>query len=211
MLRAAGAAVGWLVLAGLVSPFAIAFALGLTGLGKPLAAYIVAGIIVLGAAIGGGAQFGRVMARLAGAAEPRRLAWAGGLGYGPVTIAMGVLLGVLEPVAVRAAAPLHVVFALMFAPAAGLVVAVVSVAFGIALRSGRLAAELALKAGAAAGLAFLAADLIQDLLGRRVGGPDAAATATMVTVTVVGCVAAAAAGGAVMLLILRRHAARVTT
>jgi hypothetical protein len=45
----------------------------------------------------------------------------------------------------------------------------------------------------AAAVAFLALNRAQDLLGRRVGGPNAAASATMITVTLVCYVGAAMA------------------
>ena len=44
------------------------------------------------------------------------------------------------------------------------------------------AGRLALRAALAGAAAFLIANVIQDLLGRRVGGPNAAETATMITV-----------------------------
>ncbi len=57
---------------------------------------------------------------------------------------------------------------------------------------------MALWAGLAAATAFLAADIVQDLLGRRVGAPGAERTATMLTVTFLGNIMAAFAGGGVM-------------
>jgi hypothetical protein len=73
-------------------------------------------------------------------------------------------------------------------------------------------AELALPAGLAAALAFLLADIAQDMLGRRVGAPGAELSATMLTVAFLGNTVAAFAGSAVIGLRLRagRTAARVS-
>lgn len=205
------AALGWLVVAGLVLPFSIAFGAGLTGLDSSLPEYVFAGIIVLAGATLAGAAFGRRLGLLAGAPDLRRMAWAGALGFGPAVIAAGILLGLAEPVALRATQgaglSIHLLFWLLFVPAVFVVVAVTGLAFGSALRSRSLGAELALKAGLAAATNFFVAALIQHLLGRRVGGPNAAATATMVTVTLVGVVLAAPAAGAAMGGICRRHLA----
>ena len=58
-----------------------------------------------------------------------------------------------------------------------------------------------------AGGAFLVADVVQDLLGRRVGGPNAGATSTMLSVMAIGDLAAAIAGSAVIGALLTRHEA----
>lgn len=229
--RAAAAGIGWLVLVGLVLPFGLAFVLGFTSLDASLTEYVLASLMILLGASAGGAGFVRAVARMAGVsgvagvaggadrtglAGPRmfrRLAWAGALGFGPAAITAGVLLGVGEPVALRAAAtwgiPIHILFPVLFVPATFAVIAVLGLAVGRALRSRRLAVALAWKAGLAAAAAFLVANVVQDLLGRRVGAPDAAATATMITVTLLGLIAAAAATGAVMAAALERHAAAV--
>jgi hypothetical protein len=57
-----------------------------------------------------------------------------------------------------------------------------SAAIGLAVGGGRLAGRLAWRGALAGATAFLIANVIQDLLGRRVGGPNAAQTATMITV-----------------------------
>lgn len=208
--RAALAAAGWLVLAGTAFPFALAFIAGLTGLDSSPGEYLLAAVIFLAGATLAAAAFGRRMAELTGIPSVRRMAWACALSYPPAIVLTASLLGFGEPVALRAtqslSIPIHVLFALMFVPATFFVVAVTGLAFGRALGSRPVGVELALKAGLAAAFAFLAADVIQHVLGRRVGGPNAAATATMVTVTLVAAIAAAAAAGAVMAPILRRHA-----
>lgn len=212
--RCALAAAGWLVIGGIVIPFALAYFAGLTGLESSPPEYSLAAIIVLtGTTVAGGA-FGRQLAEDTGVSDVKRMTWAGALSYGPAAIIAGMLLGFGEPAAFRAVQslgiPIHVLFGMMFVTAVFAVVAVTGLAFGRALRNGRVGVELALKAGLAAAVAFLAADVIQDLLGRRVGGPNAAASATMLTVALVGVLAAAAAAGAVMGSILRRHAERST-
>jgi hypothetical protein len=53
-------------------------------------------------------------------------------------------------------------------------------------------------AGAAAALAFLAANLLMESRGWVVGAPGAAERNTMIAVLLVGMIAAALAGGAVL-------------
>lgn len=207
--RTAVAAVGWLVFGGIIIPFSLAFLLGLTGLESTPFEYLMAGLIVVTGACLGGRGFGRRLARINGSPEVRRVGRAAAASYGPAVIVAGLVLGFGEPAAFRATQslglPIHVLFQMMFVPAVFLVVAVTGLAIGHALRHSP-AREVALKPGAVAALGFLVSTLIQDLLGRRVGGPGAAATATMVTVAFSGALVAAAAGGAMMHLVLHQHA-----
>jgi hypothetical protein len=172
---------------------------------------ILASAIVLLATTLGGVAWGASVGGLVGGAR-WPLAVAGGLGYGPSTTLATYLLNEAEVALVERglgpSLPLHVTFAVLFVVGLAAVAAVTGLALGGALRDRRLALRLAAGGGLAAGLAFLVADIVQDLLGRRVGGPNAAATATMLTVLLVGCLAAALAGGAVMAELLVRHARR---
>lgn|SRR5574341_539278 len=159
-----------------------------------------------------GAGWGRAMGRLAGALDARRMAWAGALGFGPPLLVAGVTLGQLEPFAVGRLAQLglevHVVFTLMFVPAAFLVAAAGGLSLGIGLRDAAFGRALAIGTGLAAAAAFLAVDLFMDAIGWRVGAPEAAKRATMLTVTGVGSLAAALAAGAYLGSALGRRAQR---
>ncbi|MBI1801394.1 MAG: hypothetical protein HY259_12950 [Chloroflexi bacterium] len=165
----------------------------------------IAAIPALAAVLGGGALWGDSMRRVMGAGERRRMAWAGALGYGPTVTLVGLALTGLEVVLVERGGanglPIHVVFSLLFTPAAFLIAASGGFALGLALRGwsptrSGMAGRLALGGGLAAGLAFLAIDLLLDTAGWRVGAPGAAERATMLTVALTGNLAAALAGGA---------------
>jgi hypothetical protein len=106
-----------------------------------------------------------------------------------MTVLAIIVLGRLEVEFVQRGGttlPIHVLFTLLFVPAAFICAFVIGAALGLALGDGRWAAGPAghpWRAGR--GVAFLTLNVLQDLLGRRVGGPNAAATATMITVTLV--------------------------
>ena len=149
----------------------------------------------------GSATWGRAMARLAGAPPTSRMAWAGVLGFAPISILVGLTLSRLEPIAVEQLGdrlPIHRLFTLLFVPSAFLISAVSAWSIGVGLRDHRLARSMALRVGVAAGLTFLAVNLIMESAGWVVGAPGAAERATMLTVAGLGNVAAALAGGAVM-------------
>jgi MFS family permease len=171
-----------------------------------------AGLAAIPALVGtfaGGAIWGRVMARLADREEARRMVWAGALGYGLAVILAGIGLSALEMAIVERgggpALPVHVVFTILFVPAASFVAAVGGLALGIALRNWSLAGRLGLFGGLAAGVAFLVVNLLMDSLGWRVGAPGAAERFTMLTVMFTGNLAAALAGGAVIGVLLTRE------
>ncbi len=154
----------------------------------------------------GAAAWGVLMGRLGGSRDTRRLALAGALGFGPLTLALAAGLGTLEPVIVASLGPLpiHRVFTLLFVPSAFLIAGVSAAALGLGLRRPRLALSLLWQVGLAAGLAFLAVNLLMEALGWVVGAPGAAERATMLTVLGVGVVGAALAGGAILGLALHR-------
>jgi len=155
-------------------------------------------IPALAALIGSGALWGRAMARLAGAVNVRRAAWAGGLSLGPLVILTAIGLGSLEVLLVEERAvdlPIHNVFTLLFVPAAFLVAGLTSLALGIGLGDRRLAWRMALAAALAGGLAFLAVNLTLQSFGFVVGGPGAAERATMILTLFAGMLGAALAGG----------------
>lgn len=68
----------------------------------------------------------------------------------------------------RTTLPIHGLFTLLFVSATFICAAVVGGALGLATGNGRLAIRLALSSGLAAAIAFLALNVLQDLLGRRV-------------------------------------------
>jgi hypothetical protein len=172
----------------------------------------LAAIPALAGTLGGGGAWGWLMARLAQTKEKWRMVWAGVFGYSlPVIVMIFALLGLelaltatFERVG-QQALPTHVVFTLLFVPTAFLIAATAGGALGVALRHRMLAWRLALSAGAAAGLAFLAVDLVMDTLGWRVGAPGAAERFTMLTVLMASSVGAALIGGTAMGVILNRY------
>jgi hypothetical protein len=156
---------------------------------------------------GGAALWGVRLGRLAGSHEWRRLALAGALGFAPITVALGIGLSALEPIAVAgfgAALPIHRLFTLLFVPTAGLIAGVSAAALGLGLRRPRLAVALLWQVGLAGGAGFLVVNLLMEALGWVVGAPGAAERATMLTVMFLGNVGAALAGGALLGLALHR-------
>lgn len=185
--------------------------IGLPGHVQAEAKTALAALPALVCVIAGGAWWGRSLAHILHLGDVKRLMWAGALGYGPTVILVGLLLSVLENLIVEQqrlpALPIHVVFTLLFTPAALVVAAVGALALGVALRRKGLAIRLALGAGLAAGLTFLLVDLLMDALGYRVGAPGAAERATMLTVMLTGNLAASLAAGGVIGFLLGRRAA----
>ena len=166
----------------------------------------LAGLMALALVVGGlslgGALWGRSVARRLGWANTRGVMAATGAAYCVVMIAAMQALGTLERVLVEqgrtGGVPLHVLFAILFTAATFVVVAVLGLVIGGLAKGWRLALKLALAAGTASALAFLLADVVQDLLGRRVGGPHAAETFTMISVAFIGNIVASFIGGGVM-------------
>lgn len=141
------------------------------------------------------------MGRLAQAGHWRRMALAGGLGFAPISIGLGIALQVLEPIALREYGdwlPLHRLFTVLFVPTAFLIAGVSAGSIGLALRNRPLAWRLLWQVGLAAALAFLVVNLLMESAGWVVGAPRAAERFTMLTVMSVGNLGAALAGGAVM-------------
>jgi hypothetical protein len=162
----------------------------------------------------GSAAWGRSMGRLAVVDEPRRMAWAGILGFAPITIVMGFLLFRLEPVALERFGerlPIHRVFTLLFVPTAFIIASVSAWAIGVGLRDKPLSRALAWRVGLTSAAAFLAVNLVMEAAGWVVGAPGAAERATMVTVMSLGNLVAALSGGAVLGLRLGRRAPAATT
>ena len=171
---------------------------------------LIAAVPTLIALAIGSAAWGRAMARLAGADASRRMAWAGILGFAPITLILAFSLLGLEPIAVErlgARYPIHRLFTILFVPTAFLISAVSAWAIGIGLRDKPLSRSLAWRVGLTGGAAFLLVNMIMESAGWVVGAPGAAERATMITVMSLGNLAAALAGGAVLGLTLGRRAA----
>lgn len=153
----------------------------------------------------GSALWGVLMGRLARAGDRRRMAVAGGLGFALIAIGLGILLQVLEPIALNKYGdwlPLHRLFTVLFVPTAFLIAGVSAFAIGLGLRNRPLAWQLFWKIGLVAAVAFLIVNLSMEALGWVVGGPRAAERFTMLTVMFVSNLGAALAGGAAMGLLL---------
>ena len=171
---------------------------------------LIAAVPTLIALAIGSAAWGRAMARMAGADASRRMAWAGILGFAPITLILAFSLLGLEPIAVErlgARYPIHRLFTILFVPTAFLISAVSAWAIGIGLRDTLLARSVAWRVGLTGGAAFLLVNMIMESAGWVVGAPGAAERATMITVMSLGNLAAALAGGAVLGLTLGRRAA----
>lgn len=162
---------------------------------------LIAALFALAGFLSGSALWGYLIGRLARSQETRRMALAGALGFGPITIAVALGLQVLEPIAVEslgAMFPIHRLFTFFFVPSAFLIAGISAFVIGIGLRERLLARQLFWQVGLAAALGFLVVNLAMELAGWQVGGPGAGERATMVTVLAVGDVAAAICGGAVL-------------
>jgi MFS family permease len=171
----------------------------------------LAALPALAGMVVGSALWGVSMGRLGQRDERRRLAWAGILGFVPITLLLGLLLQVIEPIAVArvgAQIPLHRLFTLLFVPTAFLIAGAGGLALGFGLRQRRSAWALALRSGGAAALAFLLVNLLMEALGWRVGAPRAAERFTMLTVLLISDLGAALAAGAVIGVTLVRHGRR---
>lgn len=153
-----------------------------------------------------GAFWLRRVARLVGLTATRGALLMTAIAHAVLTIAAVFGLGRLEQHFVEdghATIPLHNMFTLLFVPTVLVCSALLCACVALALRVRLLAGRLALRGGAAAALTFLALNVLQDLLGRRVGGPNAGATATMITVALIGNLGAAMAMSVVVVRGLR--------
>ncbi len=184
-------------------------AAGISGLPMhlPESARALIGVpIILIALVVSGFYWGRAMARLTRASQPRRMAWAGALSYGPAIVLAALILGRLEVALIERGqgpdVPVHVVFTMLFVPATLFVAGMGGFALGAARQGIRLASWSGLSSGLAGSIAFLLVNLVMYQLGYRVGAPGAAERATMLTVLMAGSLGASLAGGAAIGLLL---------
>lgn len=167
-------------------------------------------VLLIGVAVAwlslAGAYWLRRVARLAGLIATRRAMFLTAVVHAVLTIAAVFGLGHLELYFVEeghARIPLHNLFTLLFVPTVLICAALLCTCVALVLGARPLTGRLAWLGGLAAALTFLALNVLQDLLGRRVGGPDAGATATMITVALIGNLGAAIAMSAVVVRELR--------
>jgi hypothetical protein len=158
-----------------------------------------------------GGLWGRGLGRIAGYRQ-RACMMAGAIG---VALPTGAVLFALTYVEqnlgqfLRAGLPVHVIFAIAFALAALMLAGTAGLALGLGLRQPRLAGYLALAGGGAGSLAFLVVDVSMDLLGFRVGAPNAEQRATMLVVAILGLWATAIVGSAVIGHLLAQFATKI--
>jgi hypothetical protein len=177
---------------------------GLIGKAPDLLTYTLAAIVFGTGILGGSVLWGVGMGRLARSPALRRAAWAGILGFVPITVLLNFGLLTIEPIAVRADLPVHRLFTVLFVPTAFLIAATSSLVLAWALGWGRAAPVLALRVGVTAALTFLAVNLGMEALGWLIGAPGAEERGTMITVLIAGNVGAALAGGAMLGVTLTR-------
>lgn len=161
----------------------------------------IAAIPGLGGFILGSAVWGVLMGRLAHATIRKRMAMAGALGFSPIALGLGLLLQVLEPLALNqfgALIPLHRLFTVLFVPTAFLIAGVSAWAIGIGLQDRALARKIFWQVGLTSAVVFLVVNLGMESAGWVVGAPDAARRFTMLTVMFAGNLAAAIVSGGVM-------------
>jgi hypothetical protein len=162
---------------------------------------VLPSLVALAGFFAGGAAWGVLMGRLARATDRRRMAIAGALGFAPITLALALLLQVIEPIALEqfgAVIPLHRLFTLLFVPTAFLIAGVSAWAIGIGLRDQTLAQSLGWRIGLASAITFWVINLAMESAGWIVGAPRAAERFTMLMVMFVGDLGAAIVGGALM-------------
>lgn len=171
---------------------------------------VIAAIPALLGFLVGGAIWGVQMGRLAGTPALRRMALAGMVGFGPLTIVLALGLAMAEPAIIAMAQlPLHRVFTLLFAPSAFLIAATSAFAIGKGLRDDKLAIALFWRVGLAAGITFLVVNLAMEAAGWVVGAPGAAERATMITVLALGNLAAALVGGGLTGRLLQQKSTQI--
>jgi hypothetical protein len=198
---------------GLVGSLLLSIAAGsairavLAGTAAQGAVTLLATVVALVGLGAGAGAWGVFVGRLMPDATPKRMAWAGLLGFVPITLIAGFALLALEPIALRRWSeqiPMHRLFTLLFVPAAAIIAGTAALALGIGLRRRALGWALAWRCALAAALTFLVVDLIMEALGWRVGAPGAAERITMVTVLSLSALGAAIVAGAVIGVRLNR-------
>ena len=161
---------------------------------------MLAAIFAVGIMMFAGARWARAIASGMGITGSNRVAWAGALGFAPSVIVAGGILTLLESRVFGARnLSIHLVYGLLFVPAAFVVAASTTLAFTIGLELEKPEGlRIAIATGGASALAFLIVYLALDAAGWRVGAPGAARRATMLVVTALGSLSATIAAGAAL-------------
>ncbi len=148
----------------------------------------------------GGALFGRTLSRLTHYADERRLMISGGLGFAIPFTTVVFALNMAEAIvtAGKISMPLHILFAILFNGGMFIIALCHGLVYGIALKNSRAMIQLALSSGVGGVLGFGLVNLVMDTMGLRVGGPNAAQTATMLTTMILGNLVGAFTGGAAL-------------
>ncbi len=168
------------------------------------------GMMVLFASmLAGSALWALAIERLAGLQHTRRFIIIAAITQVAITFTAMLVLGKAEEHFVENGntnLPLHVLYTLLFVPATFIGAFIAGSVCAFVMDKPALAWRMGLHCAAAAAFAFLVLNVLQDMLGRRVGGPNAAETATMITVTLVCWLAASAVFSAAMgrLLLVER-------
>ena len=173
---------------------------------------LLSSIPALAGVFGGGALWGYLTAQIHHFPNRGRFAVAGSIGYGLAFVSAVILLSLLERLFVEQSRfpglPIHIIFTLLFVPAAFLVATVGAAAILLASPARARWSRSALVVGLVAALTFLVVDLALDAAGWRVGAPHAAERATMLTVSFVSSAVAALSAGALLGRILSKPPAQ---
>ncbi len=155
-----------------------------------------------------GAMWARGIGRIFAWQPLNKLGIVGALGITLPTVITVVALGRIEENLIEFIFDgwrMHILYGLLFVPAAFLIAAIGTGVLGTASGDWRLALRLALVCGLTAALTFLVVTVIFDLFGMRVGAPRAEERATMLVVTLAGMWAAALTGNGMLGWILERR------
>jgi hypothetical protein len=166
---------------------------------------LAAAVPALAGFLAGGAAWGARMAGMAGQESVKRAAWAGLLGFAPLTIALALgLISLEELIVTDLGLPIQRVFMLLFTSAAFLITTASTWALGQALENVRRPFALAWQVGLVAAAAFLLVNSAMEASGWVVGGPGAGERATMIVVLLTGILAVALTAGGYLGLRLDR-------
>lgn len=195
---------------GMLLSFVAAFGISQLPMHMPQSTSIALSFFVFGLLTSlAGAFWGRSMAKLLASQKVRAISLAGALYFGPALILTALTLGKLEVVLVEQGRgpdfPIHVVFTMLFVPAAFFMAGTGGLALCLAHKDGRTAWQIGLSCGAAGALGFLLVNLVMDSLGWRVGAPGAAARATMLVVMMTGSIGASLGGGGMLGFLLTKR------
>lgn len=158
-------------------------------------------MVLLASMLAGSALWALAIERLAGLQHTRRFIIIAAITQVAITFTAMLVLGKAEEHFVENGntnLPLHVLYTLLFVPATFISAFIAGSVCAIAMVKPALAWRMGLHGAVGAASAYLVLNVLQDMLGRRVGGPNAAETATMITVTLVCWLAASMAFSAAM-------------